>query len=352
MMKRHKIKLPFTTLILQNAPQKWENFFSSMFFYDADHTRNYLNIEIVVKEIVRHADEFYLEEKTVKSGDSFVVFDTKMNRAIINFHSFRQDNITLVVDPEFDLYYLFTFFIEPLMIIWNTANGILYLHASGYAENDGVIIQTAWRHTGKTKTILNKCSQGARFYGDDYCILYANKVYAYPKKVNLFSYNFAEHPKLFSFLSPLVTIRLLLTLLFKRILSVFANVLHGSVSKIFYRISQLAEVSTNISLSPQQLNFKIGTPMKINKIQLLQKTSLNHTITDGMQQNLEDKLLEIIRYELHEFFSIFTHYLYLFPENAETMIYINNFHASYAKLLKKYSKFLGAKYLQVEEASV
>jgi hypothetical protein len=221
------------------------------------------------------------------------------------------------------------------VIIWSTHFGVLYLHASAIAKPDGkAILFPAWRTTGKTHLMLRMIDQGYRFLGDDYCTVYGEKAYIYPKSLNLFSYNFKNNTSLYNYFSSGVVLRLKISSMVKGGLRTISKLLSGSLSKVFYRLSELAEVSTNVKVSPAKLDLDYITSTQLARIVFLQKSSGEFGIRKLSESEATDKSISIIKYEFGEFYQIFLRYQYLLTGRINNII--DSFAKDYSQLVSKY----------------
>lgn len=327
-----KINLPFTNLKFIDSPSKGEKFFKDLLFPISLNTPQKFSVEVKFSKKINLTSELQLENDCITSNGDFVVLDTKKNKCRLNFHSFTEKKIYLELENNFDLYYFFTFILEPLFIIWSAHHQILYLHASGVAKNNRVTLFTAWRNTGKTNAVLNLCQREFDFCGDDFCVIKNGVFYLYPKSLNLFSYNLRSFPNVFKQINFTTAQRLKLTSAFKKQLFNLSQLFSGSLSKILYRISELAEVSTNIKLKPAQLGIKVCEEGKIETIVILQKSNLDLEKDSQISLNdAKDKILNTIKYELKDFYKIYSKYNYLFPNSKNLLI--ENFDKNYSSLI-------------------
>jgi hypothetical protein len=75
--------------------------------------------------------------------------------------------------------------------------GFSMVHASGVVYNGKAIIFPAWRHTGKTNTVLSFLQKGASFLADDRLLLGSDgTVLGYPTDLHLLSYNYRSFPSI------------------------------------------------------------------------------------------------------------------------------------------------------------
>ncbi len=326
------LTIPFIRVTFFNATEKHKKFFNAFFFNTTSNNKTFFNVNINILGSITTAEQYILENNCFSDNKSFFIFDTKKNKCKINFHSFTAENVEIEVEKDFDLYYLFTFLVEPLMIIWSAHHNLLFIHSSGVSKNNKITIFPAWRNTGKTNTILEFCQNGFDFCGDDFCLLYKQDIYLYPKSLNIFSYNLKAFPSVYAYLPELTFIRLKITSFIKNMLYSLSQLATGSFSKILFRISELAEVSTNIKVNPSQLEIQICEKGKLSAVTLLQKSSSKKTTTKIIHKNTaQEKIYQTIKYELKDFFELYSKYIYLFPNHSN--IYIDSFDENYKKLV-------------------
>lgn len=90
--------------------------------------------------------------------------------------------------------------LEPLMRMRLASKGTLFLHSSCVATSLAGCLVSGIRHTGKTFVMLKAVLSGAAFLSDDYTFVGADgELYAYPKRVNLFTSHFREIEELAPF---------------------------------------------------------------------------------------------------------------------------------------------------------
>lgn len=328
--------VPFSQITLTSAPAHVDDFFSSLLFTLPKPKKTHFSVDLLFTEIAKDKPSGIIEKSSLRVGKDFYILDTKQRRAKINFHDFSEKTISITVDPEFDLYFLYTFVIEPLLVIWSAAFGVAYLHASATEQNGKATVFCAWRNTGKTNQILDRCQNGHNFMGDDYCVLADKRIYLYPKTINVFSYNLRAFPKIFSSLPLVTSLRLKITMALKSSLHSFSQITTGSIAKILYRISELAEVSTNIKLSPIMIQTNITHAADLDSITILLKSGKHNTEALSLSKDTAiQKLLTIQLYELKDFFEIFAHYQFLFPETAKKVSQIAKFSMHYTDAIHK-----------------
>jgi len=320
---KFSIKLPFSEIVFENADVRHKEYFKDLFF-DSDKQGTELKYKLILrfKDIdIGSGGVLYLEEDCLAKNGSLYLLDTKKNRLEINPKLFRKNNLVLSVEPDFDLYFLYNYIIEPLLIIWGAKHNVLYVHASAIAKKEGAHIFPAWRHTGKTSSIFSLVNESVKFMGDDFCVLYGSVVYLYPKYINIFSYNFESYPWLYSKLPLLLASRIKLSVYLKRMLFWVSQRMSGSLSKIFYRLSELAEISTNTKITPKQLGIPTKTSTELAKVIFITKASMASKKAKRLSsESMRQKLLSITLYEINDFMNIYQKYKYLYPQKGSDII--------------------------------
>lgn len=322
--------VPFAQIKVINAQAEHDAFFKKIYFKQTYKTPTLIKVNLTIKKIEIRKKELLQSESSCFDGSHFYILDTKQKKACIDFHLFTKRNIAITVEPDFDLYYLFTFVIEPLLVIISAQHDIIYFHSSSVVTAQGrAIIFPAWRHTGKTQSILNLTQQGYQFLGDDYTVVHDKFAYLYPKNINLFSYNFAQNPELYKKISPSLAWKLRFFSKLKQFLFYISQQSSGAISKIFFRVSQLAEVATNTTLSPLEIAVTAQTA-KVGKFIFLQKSTVTSSMQATSKKQFTDKSTAVILYELHEFFSLYLQFQFLLQKKVT---FIDTFEAQYRKIL-------------------
>lgn len=328
-----KLQLPFSEIIVKNAQDEHRVFFDSIYFSQKYDTPIKLKFVLSIDENIMIDAVQFAENMSVHNKRT-ILYDTKNIPAIIDSIPNKRNEIHCSVGIGYDLYYFFTFIIEPLLIINLAKHNVLFLHASSVAVGDKAYVMPAWRHTGKTRTVLEMLKTGAEFMSDDYTVIHKNLAYSYPKKINLFSYNFNDNPELYKCVGALTTVRLKLMLLIKNILSSISLALNGPFSKVFFRISQLAEVATNITIDPRNL-CAVRTNAVLHNITMLINSSNKINQKMLTTEQAATKLTAVIQYELSDFFAMYTQSVFLTGEKQEA---IDSFAQTYYSLVKKIIK--------------
>ncbi|HEX7017426.1 MAG TPA: hypothetical protein VF209_00770, partial [Patescibacteria group bacterium] len=316
-----------------NATPKHQSFFSHLFFTSHTPHPPLIDCQIIFKSITRPRGYLQIEKDVIATEDTFYISDTQQHLAEISWQKLEGNQLVFIVDPDFDLYYFYTFILEPLLIIKASHLDILFVHASAVSQAGKTWLFPAWRNTGKTHSMLTLTQQGYAFTGDDYCVVRGKTVYLYPKKVNLFSYNFSQFPQIFASLDVMTRWRLKIILAGKILLRQLSSRLGHPFSKILYRLSELAEVATNVTLSPEAAGIPVASQGQLHQLVLLQKTTKHRGRTKLTEDELAEKLWQVIQYELKDFFETYHKYQYLFPQ--QRVAEIESFEQTYRQLVKK-----------------
>ena len=336
------VKLPFSEINFENAQDFHKEYFEKLFFIVGDaspkpkykFTLRFKKIDLLGKDLL------FLEEDTSATDGSLFISDTKGNKVKLTPESFSDTSLSIQADPDFDLYYLYNYIIEPLLIIWAARHGILFVHASAILKDGKAKVFAAWRHTGKTSSIFSMVKDKIKFMGDDYCVLFNSKVYIYPKYINIFSYNFESYPWLYGKLSFTLSTRIKLSVYIKKFLYWISQNLSGSLSKVFFRLSEFAEISTNTKVTPQQLDLDVQESAPLDEVIFITKATKSHGKKKMLSAYaIEQKLMAITTYEIRDFLNIYRKFKYLYPDKGNTIIdeYKDNYlKATKANLKKAY----------------
>ena len=123
----------------------------------------------------------------------------------------------------------------------------------------------------------------------------------------------------------------------KKLLTQLSLLTPNNLGKALYRVGELAEVATNIQTTPYQLGMKVAKSAQLGQVKILLKSSESqprfepaHTLVG------QSRLVQIIKYELQPFYSLYNRYKFLYPNQTNQSI--ENFLATYQQLLKKMIK--------------
>jgi hypothetical protein len=332
----YTISVPFGRFVFANVDRKQLNYFNTQFIKTAFKTPIKVQIQVTFTQL-KLSHHRSLEDTFFAEQNKFYVADIKGKLASIDFASLQRKVIQIEADPEFDLYYLYSFILEPLYIVKAASKNILLLHASAVATaKHGAFVFAAWRHTGKTDSILHLANQGYKFLGDDFCVIHNKIVYLYPKKINIFSYNLVRFPRLFTMLPLRMRIRLKFTLLLKNLLSFIAEHTNGSLSKVFYRITQLAEVSTNVKIDPRRVGIQTVSQVPLKAVFSLEKTSdtKDNPLVSITMSEIQQKVSSTLSYELADFFHYYRAFQYFYPLKRSSVV--DKYHENVVQLVGKY----------------
>lgn len=307
----HTISLPFCSITLSGDFKNHLQFFSDQFFELAVTPQPLLTIAIECQPVT--LPELYTQLESSVAYDHKTVFLLDAHGKALSFlpSAIGKSRISLTVDPEFDSYYLYNYLLEPMQVIWGAHHGVSFIHASGLYKNQQGLLFPAWRNTGKTNIMLSALSQGYGFLGDDYCVVHFNTVFPYPKKINLFSYNIAQYPKLLEKLPLRRQLTISLSMAIKKTIQWLAQISRGVVAKILHRLAELAEVATNFKLNPHQLSNQAITQVNLHQLTIIQRGSHPGPVTGISSPEMRTMLTQTITYELIEFMELYQKIVYL-----------------------------------------
>lgn len=330
----YTLNLNSVAIQLTNCSQKHIDYFTSQFFSLESYRNTALIVEVVFRDTITIPKTAKRIEENIFFADATFVQDTKKRTLQVDFSTLSSKKLTLFVEKGFDLYYLYTFFVEPLFIIFGLDKGLLFVHSSSVAQDGNGFLFPAWRHTGKTQTLLSlTMDHSFSFMGDDYTVLDGKKMYVYPKKINLFSYNLKEHPALYEYLDSKLSLRLRITTKIKDLLTKTSYLLPGMLGKVLFRIAELAEVSTNFKTTPERLNVSIATEARVRKTAVLQASIHAQKTTALTKKEIAYKLSETIVFELSDFLGIYAASSYVAGKELNKKI--TSFSDNYSALVEK-----------------
>lgn len=126
------------------------------------------------------------------------LFDKNFRLCRIDLAQIGNKNLSVVCDPEFNPHF-FAIILEALVQVYLFSFESFFCHASAFEYEGKVILCPAWRNSGKTDLMLSFMSEGARYIADDWVVINKQgEIEGYPKRINLFPYNFHHFPQLLS----------------------------------------------------------------------------------------------------------------------------------------------------------
>ena len=152
---------------------------------DVEITTNEHVKEPKVDSILGGPEEFY-----ANSDDEFVFI--RYGEPVIVSNDFNTIRCSPDAPPDF-----VRLLVEYQLRLKLLEMGWSLIHASGVRYNGETIVFPAWRHTGKTNTMLTFLQNGASYLSDDRLFIREDgKVGGYPTDLHLMSYNYQSFPDL------------------------------------------------------------------------------------------------------------------------------------------------------------
>lgn len=152
----------------------------------------HLSIEYQIKAIENNSvDNIDLVRGSVAHTKSSVyLIDTNGN--LCSFPEFlgpQKVQPVIYISPQFNPSF-FTILIDYLVHRFAVFSGAFLCHSSSFIYKDQFFIFPAWRNVGKTNLLIAALSLGAKFFADDWTLLYKDgSKQLYPKNMNLEHYN-------------------------------------------------------------------------------------------------------------------------------------------------------------------
>jgi len=131
----------------------------------------------------------------VHEGQSYIL-DNRGKVVRFSFADLDSGRVEITADPDISTTFLTVQIIEPIVKSLILDQGSVFIHSSSAVIHEQGVLFSAWAHTGKTNVILGLLKRGACYLSDDWTIANNSTRFAYPKSLNLFSYNFVHYPEL------------------------------------------------------------------------------------------------------------------------------------------------------------
>lgn len=187
------------------------------------------------------------------------------------------------------------------------------VHASGVCYKDTVFVFPAWRHTGKTNTMMLLLQRGANMLSDDRLWIEADgTVHPYHVPVHILPYNFRSFPELKAHQSRANKVRGDLHQRIKEVVARRSSIVSGGISQINRHV--IRPTNTHVHLSDLFQNKQVSESKELSNVVFLQTNSEeDSTITyDRISDESAVCKLSAINYyewdrELEEVYSAYDH---------------------------------------------
>ncbi|MFC1662945.1 hypothetical protein ACFL04_02125 [Patescibacteria group bacterium] len=181
---------------LRNPPTKVSDWFTAELPLMIEHNpENKADINIEFTRLIIPPTATLISSAIAVKDKHTYIKDSASSFIKMSFNDLDKDKITLQVDHSIDPLF-FIQVLEPLMQFYITFKKALFIHASAVKLNQHGVVFSAWAHTGKSNLVLGMLKRGAGYLADDWTIIDEDNIYAYPKSLNLFNYNFKHYPEL------------------------------------------------------------------------------------------------------------------------------------------------------------
>lgn len=138
----------------------------------------------------------YVSSHVFISDNTTYLLQKRSAVARISFNTLLTDATTeLLLSPTIAAQTVVTL-VESLVHLALIRLGRTFVHSSAVTYHGKGIVFSAWAHTGKSNIVLGLLGRGAGYLADDWSIIAPDTIYAYPKSLNLFDYNFKHYPEL------------------------------------------------------------------------------------------------------------------------------------------------------------
>ncbi len=231
---------------------------------------------------------------------SLFVMDAYQHKATVPFDNL-EGNCKITCEKEFnpsDLLLL----LENLLRYKFVLKKAVFMHASAISYHGQGIIFPAWANTGKTNLLLQFLKDGAHYISDDFAIMAEDGfLYSYPKRLQLFDYNFAEFPQLVVALGRSVRLSFLKQKLSAKFLKRLTRV--PLLTRLLKRVKRKSCEALHIRAPAKELfpDVEVDGSRRINKIFFLIRThsESNIEIERMTPEVLANKMVPCLSFERH-----------------------------------------------------
>lgn len=154
------------------------------------------DIIVTMREDAKTHDFYRVKSPISFDEEGVFLFDSRYRVCRLDWDRIGLDGVRVQCDPAFNPHF-FAIIIEYLVHMRFVRKGAFFCHASAFEWQGKVVLCPAWRNVGKTNLLLSLLEKGARYIADDWALIDAGgRIRSLPKRLNLFHYNFEQHPGL------------------------------------------------------------------------------------------------------------------------------------------------------------
>ncbi|MFH0952040.1 MAG: hypothetical protein V1838_02505 [Patescibacteria group bacterium] len=276
---------------------------------------------ITFGKVPHDANAYNLGSRAGAIDGSFYITDPHRAKIAFDFSHFdRSVPLSVTAEPAISPHFLAQF-VGHLYRALAPRQQAIFIHASGFALDQAVVLLPAWAHTGKTNTLLAYLLAGASFYGDDWCLLSQGKLIPYIKRLNLFGYNFKLYPTLRNRLSLKTKGLFHLTKTAATGLRLFERGL-GAVSRFARELGKPFKNHGHVRIGLHEIipGTTVAEAKPISHIFLLQKSSGPIGLAPITLTKLISQMLACHEYERAPLREWYLKYCFLFPDRRSSYL--------------------------------
>ena len=183
---------------LHNVPTVLENFLNAEYYQLMDRGGS-SSTQVDVEVSFRDSDHGAASFTAVKAPVGFdaqgaFLFDKNSRICRIHLEDFSKTVTQVECDSDFNLHFI-AIIIEYLISSKLLLKGAVFCHASAFEMDGKLIMLPAWRHVGKTSTLLTFLRAGAQYISDDWVLFFSDgQIASLPKRLNLLYHNLSSFP--------------------------------------------------------------------------------------------------------------------------------------------------------------
>ncbi|WP_155118174.1 hypothetical protein [Halorubrum sp. T3] len=277
--------------------------------------------------------------KYEKIGDKFAITSMDNTVAINN----ECDKLYCTKQPPIEIRNI----VEGLFRKRLLDEGIAMIHASAVSYNGDTYVFPAWRHTGKTNTMLSFLMEGASYLGDDRVLITKDgQIYSFPTMIHLLMYNYNSFPELLDD-SQIDSVRIAIS---KLISTVANNINHQDISSELAHWSSLAGPDNWKRVENIFSNSRVLSKEDVSEVFFLQTSNnINEMRLDSVSSNYMSTTLKAINeYEWNqELENMWLAHDILFPERESKVDKFEKFKKREKEVISQFSSSVSTNKLEV-----
>ena len=216
-------------------------------------------------------------------------------------------------------------FLVAIINLTALGQGIVPLHAAGFAYQGRGVLCTGWSKGGKTETLLGFLAHGAKYVGDEWVYLHESRMYGIPEPVHVWNWHLQELPLMRSRLAPRQRLKLSTARGATMAVSAFARnrLLPSSLRDIARRMSPMIWRQQHVKVEPERL-FGVDAFQReasIDRVFLVMSSESDEYRVEGVDGvEVAKRMVHSLQEERADLISLHEKFRFAFPDKHNSLI--------------------------------